>query len=1041
VFVLAKIKIYELAKELAVESKDILRKLQKMSVLAKNHMSSISDKDADAIRQQYAQKAAGNGAIAMPGGFVPRVKRIPKSVLEKELAGQATAEALDIQPEQAKPEEKAPDVAKIAAEAAAITAVKETAVKEAPPPTPAPAAEKPEMPAPEQPALKAKINAAEKTVVPEKITVPEESKNIEVKNIPEKAGIPEKTSAAEKTTGAEKPARPQGQGRETPRAKGQGGSSDKPRPQGQGGYGDKPRQQGQGGYSDRPRPQGQGGYSDRPRPQGQGGYSDRPRPQGQGGYSDRPRPQGQGGYSDKPRPQGQGQDQSRAKGQGGYGDRPRPQGQGQSQGQGRPKGQGGYGDRPRPQGQGQGQGQGQNRPKGQGGYSDKQRQQGSGQGRASGARGGLNIPPPAVAQEKPSNYRPPASKKNFTKDQIFERTSTEDGGRSRDYRANKGRKDKFTKKGRKEAKMVMPPVVPKKITISETVVLSELAKAMSKTAAEIIKKLLEMGIMATINQEMDAETAILLADEFGITVEIAVDKAAEIMVDIEDEAAEMIERPPVVTIMGHVDHGKTSLLDAIRHTNVISTEAGGITQHIGAYQVEIKGKKITFLDTPGHEAFTAMRARGAQVTDIAIIVVAADDGVMPQTIEAINHSKAAGVPIIIAINKIDKPDANPDRVKQELTGHELVSEEWGGETIMVPVSAKSRQNIEGLLEMILLVAEVAELRANPNRQARGTVVESRLDKARGPVVTLLVQKGTLQVGDSLLAGPVFGKVRAMTDDKGRKVRAALPSMPVEVMGFSEVPTAGEIFIAAKDDKDARFVAHRQQIKKREEELRKTAHVSLDDLFKRIAEGEIKELNLVVKADVHGSVEAIQQSLPKLNTEEVKVKVIHAGVGGVSESDVMLATASNAIIIGFNVRPMPAALKAAERENVDIRLYRVIYDALEDIKKAMSGLLSPEYKEQVIGHAEVRAVFKVPKAGMVAGSYVQEGKITRNAQARVVRDSVVIAEDKIDSLRRFKDDVKEVLTGFECGIGLENFNDIKEGDIIEAFVMEEIKREL
>jgi translation initiation factor IF-2 len=591
--------------------------------------------------------------------------------------------------------------------------------------------------------------------------------------------------------------------------------------------------------------------------------------------------------------------------------------------------------------------------------------------------------------------------------------------------------------------MVMPPVVVKKIMIGEAVMLSELAHAMGKTAAEIIKKLFEMGFMATINQELDAETAILLADEFGITVEVTVDKAAEIMEDVEDEAEELLERPPVVTIMGHVDHGKTSLLDAIRHTNVISTEAGGITQHIGAYQVEIKGKKITFLDTPGHEAFTAMRARGAQVTDIAIIVVAADDGVMPQTVEAINHSKAAGVPIIIAINKMDKPEANPDRVKQELTEHGLLSEDWGGETIMVPVSAKGRQNIESLLEMILLVAEVAELRANPNRQARGTVVESRLDKARGPVVTLLVQKGTLHIGDNLLAGPVFGKVRAMTDDKGRRVRAALPSMPVEVMGFSEVPSAGEVFISAKDDKDARFVAQRQQIKKREEELRKTTRVSLDDLFQRIAEGEIKDLNLVVKADVHGSAEAIQQSLEKLNseTEEVRVNVIHAGVGGISESDVMLATASNAIIIGFNVRPMPAALKAAEHEQVDIRLYRVIYNAIEDIKKAMSGLLSPEFKEQVIGHAEVRAMFKVPKAGMVAGCYVQDGKITRHAQVRVLRDSVVVADDKIDSLRRFKDDAKEVLTGFECGIGLESFNDIKEGDIIEAFIMEEIRREL
>ncbi|MEG1501280.1 MAG: translation initiation factor IF-2, partial [Clostridiales bacterium] len=501
------------------------------------------------------------------------------------------------------------------------------------------------------------------------------------------------------------------------------------------------------------------------------------------------------------------------------------------------------------------------------------------------------------------------------------------------------------------------------------------------------------------------------------------------------------ERPPVVTVMGHVDHGKTSLLDAIRKTNVISTEAGGITQHIGAYQVEIKGKKITFLDTPGHEAFTAMRARGAQVTDISILVVAADDGVMPQTVEAINHSKAAGVPIIVAINKIDKEGANPDRVKQELMEHGLVSEQWGGDTIMVEVSAKGRIGIENLLEMIILVSEVAELKANPKRQARGTVIEAQLDKNRGPIATLLVQKGTLKVGDNLLAGAVFGKVKAMTDDKGRMVRSAGPSAPVEVLGFSEVPAAGEIFMSVKEDKDARLVAEKQQVKKREEELRKSSRVSLDDLFKQIEEGEIKELNIIIKGDVQGSVEALQQTLTKLNTEEVKVNTIHAGVGGITESDIMLASASNAIIIGFNVRPDANARRAAETENVDIRLYRVIYDAIEDIKKAMSGLLAPEFKESVIGHAEVRAVFKVPKAGMVAGSYVTDGKITRSALIRVVRDSIVVAETKIDSLRRFKDDAKEVLTGFECGIGLENYNDLKEKDILEAYVMEEIQRQL
>ncbi|MBR6824614.1 MAG: translation initiation factor IF-2, partial [Firmicutes bacterium] len=657
------------------------------------------------------------------------------------------------------------------------------------------------------------------------------------------------------------------------------------------------------------------------------------------------------------------------------------------------------------------------------------------QGNRPPKRSGDAIPPPMVAAEKPSNYRP-ATKKTAVKDLAAEKDNDMDM-RSKNFRGKPGKKDK----GRKEAKAVMPPVVVKKITIGESVILGDLAKAMGKTAGEVIKKLFAMGIMATINQEIDSDTAILVADDFGITVEVRADRAAEILEDVEDESGTLVERPPVVTIMGHVDHGKTSLLDAIRHTSVTSTEAGGITQHIGAYQVEINGKKITFLDTPGHEAFTAMRARGAQITDICIIVVAADDGVMPQTVEAINHAKAAGVPIIVAINKIDKPTANPDHVKQELSNYGLISEEWGGETIMVPVSAKARMGIENLLEMILLVAEVGELKANPDRAARGTVIEAQLDKNRGPVATLLVQKGTLHAGDMVLAGAVFGKVRAMTDDKGRKVRVALPSTPVEILGLSEVPPPGEIFIAVEDEKDAKMVAYKQQLKRREEELRKSSRVSLDDLFSKIAEGEIKDLNLVVKGDVQGSVEALKDSLLKLSTSEVKVNVIHSGVGGVSESDVMLATASNAIIIGFNVVAAAAARTAADKENVDIRLYRVIYDTIEDVKKAMSGLLAPEFKEVVIGRAQVRQVFKVPKAGMVAGSYVQDGKVSRVAQVRVIRNDVIVAEDKVDSLRRFKDDVKEVATGFECGIGLENFNDIKEGDIFEFFVMEEIKREI
>lgn len=599
-------------------------------------------------------------------------------------------------------------------------------------------------------------------------------------------------------------------------------------------------------------------------------------------------------------------------------------------------------------------------------------------------------------------------------------------------------------KGQKRAhsvKQEIQPVTPKKVIIGESVILAELAKGMGKTAAEVIKKLMQLGIMATINQELDSDTAVLVAEEFGIPVEVRLDKTMEIIEDQEDSEETLLDRPPVVTVMGHVDHGKTSLLDAIRQTDVIATEAGGITQHIGAYQVEAGNKKITFLDTPGHEAFTAMRARGAQVTDIAILVVAADDGVMPQTVEAINHAKAAKVPIIIAINKIDKPAANPDRVKQELTEYGLVAEEWGGDTIMVPVSAKTKEGISSLLEMILLVAEVAELKANPDRMSRGTVVEAQLDKSRGPVATILVQKGTLKIGDNLVAGTTFGKVRAMLDDKGKRIKSAGPSTPVQVLGFSEVPPAGEIFTGVEIEKDARHIADKFQIKKREEEMGRTARVSLDDLFKQISEGEVKELNVVVKADVQGSVEAICQSLTKLSTGEVRVNIIHAGVGTVTESDVMLAAASNAIIIGFNVRPDANTRKAAEVEKIDMRLYRVIYDAIDNVKAAMVGLLDPTYKEVVIGRLEVRATFKVPKVGMIAGCYVLEGKITRQAEVRVIRGGIVVKEGHIESLKRFKDDVKEVVAGYECGVGIENFNDIIEGDTIEAFVMEETKREL
>ncbi len=581
----------------------------------------------------------------------------------------------------------------------------------------------------------------------------------------------------------------------------------------------------------------------------------------------------------------------------------------------------------------------------------------------------------------------------------------------------------------------------RKVTIGDTVVVQELAKEMGRTAAEVIRKLINLGVMVSLNQEIDADVATIVAAEFGVEVEVKSERAKMEVADIEDSPESLQSRPPVVTVMGHVDHGKTSLLDAIRQTNVTATEAGGITQHIGAYQVMVKGRNITFLDTPGHEAFTSMRARGAQATDIAILVVAADDGVMPQTVEALNHAKAAGVPIIVAINKMDKAEANPDRVKQQLTEYGLVSEEWGGDTIFVPVSAIKRQGLDHLLEMVLLVADMAELKANPDRAAKGVVIEAELDKGRGPVATVLVQKGTLRVGDSLVVGHTHGKVRAMMDFRGQRIKEAGPSVPVQVLGLVDVPVAGEIFQVAEDDRLARDVADRRQIVKREEDLRKGNRVNLEDIFKRMDAGEIKDLNIILKADVQGSVEALRQALERLSTDEVRVNIIHSGVGAITETDVMLAAASNAIIIGFNVRPDANSRKASEQEQVDIRLYRIIYEAIEDVQAAMSGLLEPEIREVSLGRAEVRQVFRVSKVGTIAGCYVTDGKITNTSKIRVIRDGVTVYEGRLASLRRFKDDVREVSQGYECGIGLEKFNDIKENDILEAYTLESIKRQI
>ena len=578
-----------------------------------------------------------------------------------------------------------------------------------------------------------------------------------------------------------------------------------------------------------------------------------------------------------------------------------------------------------------------------------------------------------------------------------------------------------------------------KVLIPDEIVVSELASRLKVTATEVIKKLMGLGEMCTINQVIDFDTASLVAEELGAKVEKEVIVTIEErLIDDSDDEGEGVERAPVVVVMGHVDHGKTSLLDRIRNSHVTDSEAGGITQHIGAYRVNYKGKDITFLDTPGHEAFTSMRARGASVTDIAILVVAADDGIMPQTVEAINHAKAAGVSIIVAINKMDKEGANPDNIKQQLTEHDLVVEEWGGDVICVPVSAKTGMGIDELLENVLLLAEVAELKANPNRLAKGTVIEARLDKGRGPIATLLVQNGTLRTGDVIIAGTSVGRVRVMTNDKGNVVHEAGPSYPVEITGLAEVPSAGDVFNAVEDERLARELVEQRKHEAKQEQFNQYQKVTLDNLFSQIEQGEIKELPIIVKADVQGSVEAVKQSLEKLSNDEVRIKVIHGAVGAVSESDVMLASASNAIIVGFNVRPDPVATENAERDGVDIRLYRIIYDAIEEIGTAMKGMLAPKYREIAVGRIEVRQVYKISNVGLVAGAYVLSGKVTRACQIRVVRDGIVIAEDKMSSLKRFKDDAKEVAEGYECGITLEKFNDIKEGDIFEAFIMEEYR---
>ena len=783
-------------------------------------------------------------------------------------------------------------------------------------------------------------------------------------------------------------------------------------------------QRSQGKGKGQGRPQGNGNRQERPQngnsqvlPQGNG--QGRPqngnrqeRPQGNGNVQGRPQ---NGNRQD--RPQGENRDNRQRRNPNG----PR---NGQDQRQGRP-------------GDGRRDGGFQNRGDRRDNRDNRDgREMRDGGRRDDRRKSSPSIPAPAIAEQKPSRNKP----KDAHKKKEYNRNEENED------RLQKGKKGKNTNA---QPKMVKPQ--PKKevveeqikqITIPEVLTIQELADAMKIQPSVIVKKLFMQGKIVTVNQEIDYETAEEIALEFDVLCEKeeVVDVIEELLKEDEEDEKKMKKRPPVVCVMGHVDHGKTSLLDKIRDTHVIAGEAGGITQHIGASVVEINGEKITFLDTPGHEAFTAMRMRGANSTDIAILVVAADDGVMPQTVEAINHAKAAGIEIVVAINKIDKPSANIDRVKQELTEYELIPEDWGGSTICVPVSAHTGEGIKELLEMVLLTAEVMELKANPNRRARGLVIEAELDKGKGPVATVLVQKGTLRVGDPIAAGSAYGKVRAMMDDQGRRVKEAGPSMPVEILGLNDVPNAGEVFVGCKNDKDARSFAEtfisQNKIKKLEETKSK---MSLDDLFNQIQEGNLKELGIVVKADVQGSVEAIKQSLVKLSNEEVVVKIIHGGVGAINESDVTLAAASNAIIIGFNVRPDATAKETAEREGVDVRLYRVIYNAIEDVEAAMKGMLEPVFEEKVLGHAEVRQTFKASGVGTIAGSYVLDGTFERDCQARIVRDGVVIYDGKLASLKRFKDDVKEVKAGYECGFVFERFNDVKEGDQVEAFKMVEVPR--
>ena len=983
---MAKMKVYELAKELDVQSKDVVAYLTENGSSVKSHASNIEDKEIEMVRSKF-----GKTTTPAPKPAVKAEPAAPQAEAVKPVAKPAAPQANTAQTRPA---------------ASAATAqrpqgeMRRPMSSDRPVNRPMGQSERPQGDRPMRP-------QGDRPMRPQG----------------DRPFNGERRPMGDRPQG-DRPMRPQGDRPMRPQG-------DRPmRPQG-----DRPmRPQGDRTFNGERRPMGDRPQGDRPmRPQGDRPFNGERRPMGDRPQGDRPmRPQGDRPFNGERRPMG-----DRPQGDRPFNGERRPQGDRPFNGERRP-----MGDRPfnqRPQGGNQG-GYGKDK------FFDKDKDSDSNE-RRSQPRGGYK------GGEKSSIKSDFANE--LTKEQRAAAYSNRDKDRDRDKKRDHDDDFENNKKGGKKdpnrkGAFIKPVVVKeekkeeeiKTIIIPESLTLKELADKMKQPAAAIVKKLFLAGKMVSINQELSFEEAEEIALEYEIIAEkeVKVNVVEELLKEDEEDEATMVTRPPVVCVMGHVDHGKTSLLDAIRSTSVTAREAGGITQHIGAYMVETKGEKITFLDTPGHEAFTAMRLRGAKSTDIAILVVAADDGVMPQTVEAISHAKAAGIEIIVAVNKIDKPAANVERVKQELTEHGLIAEDWGGDTIFVPVSAHTKEGIDKLLEMILLTAEVAEYKANPNRKARGIVIEAQLDKGRGPVATILVQKGTLKVGDTIAIGAAYGKVRAMMDDKGRRVKEATPSTPVEILGLNGVPDAGEVFLATENEKEARTIAEAFVAQSKEQLIADTkARLSLDGLFSQIQAGNIKELNIIVKADVQGSVEAVKQSLVKLSNEEVAVRVIHGGVGAINESDVTLASASNAIIIGFNVKPDNTAKETAEREKVDLRLYRVIYQAIEDIEAAMKGMLDPEYEEKIIGHAEVRQTFKASGVGVIAGSYVMDGKIVRGCKARITREGTQIYDGPLASLKRFKDDVKEVATGYECGLVFEKFNDLQEFDQVELYMMVEVPR--